>query len=345
MLVRRRRGVDLTARRRSAAAPFGRRAARAARGPRWRWTRPEGDQLRVVVGALPNMAASLLPEAIALPATHRIRQLRARVVQRHQRAAHDAAAPGRDRPGGGPPGPALGHGGPELSCSSTASLLLLVARPGHPLAAGRQPPLSLRWPTIRWWCRCSRARWCATPPMPSCSRRGNAPPGAVIEATDTSFALAPAAPHRRHLVRAARRSRQRAGAGRIARLDIDTSVTDRPGGASRSAAPASPAMAHGARSRRSRRCCAIAEARPRASRSVVVVQVGRLPRQPSQADQEGHHHHYASRTSRRWSRGRWSSAPAPRTRPSRRRWRCPPHRRPRPVRAPRAGIFRPSRCR
>jgi LysR family pca operon transcriptional activator len=185
LLVRRRRGVELT----PAAEVLVRHAVVALRGLRdglsLALDQPEADQLRVAVGALPNMAASLLPAAVALlqadtPA------LRVRVVSgtnaqlmTQLRQGEIDLVLGRIAQAS-----AMADLAFELLYSEP---LLLVARPGHPVAALRRPKLDalsaypLLVPVSGTLIRHTVDAFLLA--------QGMAPPRSLIEATDTSFAL------------------------------------------------------------------------------------------------------------------------------------------------------------
>jgi len=180
----------------------------------------------VVVGALPNMAASLLPEAIAL-LVRAHPQARVRVVSGTNAQLMTQLRQGEiDLVVGRLAQPSAMVDLSFLQLYSEP--LLLVARPGHPLARKRKPALSAlaAYPLV-------------VPVQGTLVRdtadaflfaRGNALPGAVIEATDTSFAIG--------LLRrtdaiwfAPKGAADSALALReLVRLDIDTSVTDGPVG-------------------------------------------------------------------------------------------------------------------
>ena len=226
LLVRRRRGVDLTA----AGEVLLRHSVATLRGLREGLSlaldEAEGEQLRVVVGALPNMAASLLPEAIAL-LVRAHPQARVRVVSGTNAQLMTQLRQGEiDLVVGRLAQPSAMVDLSFLQLYSEP--LLLVARPGHPLARKRKPALS------------SLAAYPLVVPVQGTLvrdtadaflfARGNALPGAVIEATDTSFAIG--------LLRrtdaiwfAPKGAADSALALReLVRLDIDTSVTDGPVG-------------------------------------------------------------------------------------------------------------------
>ncbi|SFM11053.1 LysR substrate-binding domain-containing protein [Variovorax sp. OV329] len=227
LLVRRRRGVDLTA----AGEVLLRHSVATLRGLREGLSlaldEAEGEQLRVVVGALPNMAAGLLPEAIALLSrTHP--QLRARVVSGTNAQLMTQLRQGEiDLVVGRLAQPSAMVDLSFLQLYSEP--LLLVARPGHPLAGRSAPPLSslADYPLVVPVKQGTLVRDTADAFL---FARGNALPGAVIEATDTSFALG--------LLRrtdaiwfAPKGAADSALAlGELVRLDIDTSVTDGPVG-------------------------------------------------------------------------------------------------------------------
>lgn len=186
LLVRRRRGVDLT----PAGEVLVRYAVVTLRGLReglaLALDQPESNHLRVAVGALPNMAANLLPATIAaMTARHPV--LRVRVV-----SGTNAQLMAQLRQG--EIDLVLGR---LAQASAMADLafeqlyaepLVLVARPTHPLARRRQPGLD------------ALARHPLILPVQGTLVRDNADaylygkgaalPRQVIEATDTTFALA-----------------------------------------------------------------------------------------------------------------------------------------------------------
>lgn len=226
LLVRRRRGVDLTA----AGEVLLRHSVATLRGLREGMAlaldEAEGEQLRVVVGALPNMAASLLPDAIALLAREHP-QLRVRVVSGTNAQLMAQLRQGEiDLVVGRLAQPSAMV---DLSFVQLYSEpLLLVARPAHPLAGKSQPPLAAiaAYPLV-------------VPVQGTLVRdtadaflfaRGNALPGAVIEATDTSFALGLL--YRTDAIWFAPKGAvdSALALGDVVRLDIDTSVTDGPVG-------------------------------------------------------------------------------------------------------------------
>ncbi|WP_345536120.1 pca operon transcription factor PcaQ [Variovorax defluvii] len=185
LLLRRRRGVELT----PAAEVLVRHAVAALRGLReglgLALEQPELDQLQVAVGALPNMAAHLLPVAVA--------------------ALHDRAPALRVRVASGTNAQLmtqLRQGEIDLvlgrlaQASAMADLafeqlysepLLLVTRAGHPLSAQRRPKLD------------ALAGYPMVMPVSGTSIRhtadaflfaqGIALPRCLVEATDTSFAV------------------------------------------------------------------------------------------------------------------------------------------------------------
>ncbi|WP_019653455.1 pca operon transcription factor PcaQ [Variovorax atrisoli] len=185
LLLRRRRGVELT----PAAEVLVRHAVSALRGLReglgLAMDQPEADQLRVAVGALPNMVANLLPEAVA---SLHVSQpaLRVRVVSGTNAQLMTQLRQGEIDL-------VLGR---LAQASAMADLafeqlysepLLLVARPGHPLAARRQPPLDalaghpLVLPVSGTLIRHTADAFLIA--------QGMALPGRLVEATDTSFVL------------------------------------------------------------------------------------------------------------------------------------------------------------
>lgn len=185
LLLRRRRGVELT----PAAEVLVRHAVSALRGLRegmgLAMDQPEADQLRVAVGALPNMAANLLPEAVALlHASHPA--LRVRVVSGTNAQLMTQLRQGEIDL-------VLGR---LAQASAMADLafeqlysepLLLVVRPGHPLAARRKPPLDvlagcpLVLPVSGTLIRHTADAFLIA--------QGMALPNRLVEATDTSFAV------------------------------------------------------------------------------------------------------------------------------------------------------------
>ncbi|MET3475668.1 LysR family pca operon transcriptional activator [Variovorax sp. 1126] len=185
LLLRRRRGVELT----PAAEVLVRHAVSALRGLReglgLAMDQPEADQLRVAVGALPNMVANLLPEAVAT--LHESQPtLRVRVVSGTNAQLMTQLRQGEIDL-------VLGR---LAQASAMADLafeqlysepLLLVARPGHPLAARRKPPLDalaghpLVLPVSGTLIRHTADAFLIA--------QGMALPGRLVEATDTSFVL------------------------------------------------------------------------------------------------------------------------------------------------------------
>ena len=185
LLLRRRRGVELT----PAADVLVRHAVVALRGLReglgLALDQPELDQLQVAVGALPNMAAHLLPAAIAA--------LHARAPALRVRVASGTNAQLMTQLRQGEIDLVLGR---LAQASAMADLafeqlysepLLLVTRPGHPLAAPRRPKLEaladhpLVLPVSGTLIRHTADAFLVA--------QGMAPPRCVVEATDTSFAL------------------------------------------------------------------------------------------------------------------------------------------------------------
>jgi len=185
LLLRRRRGVELT----PAAEVLVRHAVSALRGLReglgLAMDQPEADQLRVAVGALPNMVANLLPEAVAT--LHESQPaLRVRVVSGTNAQLMTQLRQGEIDL-------VLGR---LAQASAMADLafeqlysepLLLVARPGHPLAARRKPSLDalaghpLVLPVSGTLIRHTADAFLIA--------QGMALPGRLVEATDTSFVL------------------------------------------------------------------------------------------------------------------------------------------------------------
>lgn len=185
LLVRRRRGVELT----PAAEVLVRHAVAALRSLRegvgLAMDQPEADQLQVAVGALPNMAASLLPEAVAA--------LHAEHPALHVRVASGTNAQLMTQLRQGEIDMVLGR---LAQASSMADLafeqlytepLLMVARPGHPLAARRRPPLdALAAHPLVLPVQGTLIRHTADAFLIA---RGVALPARVVEATDTSFVV------------------------------------------------------------------------------------------------------------------------------------------------------------
>jgi LysR family pca operon transcriptional activator len=185
LLVRRRRGVELT----PAAEVLLRHGVAALRSLReglgLAMDQPEGDQVQVAVGALPNMAGSLLPEAVAaLQAAH---------PALHVRVASGTNAQLMTQLRQGEIDMVLGR---LAQASSMADLafeqlyaepLLMVARPGHPLAARRRPLLDalanhpLVLPVQGTLIRHTADAFLIA--------SGMALPKQVVEATDTSFVV------------------------------------------------------------------------------------------------------------------------------------------------------------
>lgn len=185
LLLRRRRGVELT----PAAEVLVRHAVSALRGLSeglgLAMDLPEADQLHVAVGALPNMTANLLPEAVALlHASHPA--LRVRVVSGINAQLMTQLRQGEIDL-------VLGR---LAQASAMADLafeqlysepLLLVVRPGHPLASRRKLALDVLagYPLV-------------LPVSGSLIRhtadafliaQGVALPNRLVEATDTSFVV------------------------------------------------------------------------------------------------------------------------------------------------------------
>ena len=185
LLLRRRRGVELT----PAAEVLVRHAVSALRGLRegmgLAMDQPEADQLRVAVGALPNMVANLLPEAVALlneahPAL-RVRVMsgtNAQLMTQLRQGEIDVVL------------------GRLAQASTMADLafeqlfsepLLLVVRPGHPLASRRKPTLDalaahpLVLPVSGTLIRHTADAFLIA--------QGLALPNRLVEATDTSFVV------------------------------------------------------------------------------------------------------------------------------------------------------------
>ncbi|MDM0048379.1 pca operon transcription factor PcaQ [Variovorax sp. J22R115] len=226
LLVRRRRGVELT----PAADVLVRHAVAALRGLREGLTlaldQPELDQVRVAVGALPNMAASLLPEAVAA--------LHASTPALRVRVASGTNAQLMTQLRQGEIDLVLGR---IAQASAMADLafeqlysepLLLVARPGHPLAVSRRPTLD------------ALAEFPMVMPVSGTLIRhtadafllaqGMVPPRCLIEATDTSFAVG--LMRRSDAVWFAPQGAVEAylGRGELSRIAIDTHSTEGPVG-------------------------------------------------------------------------------------------------------------------
>jgi LysR family pca operon transcriptional activator len=185
LLLRRRRGVELT----PAAEVLVRHAVSALRGLReglgLAMDQPEADQLRVAVGALPNMAGELLPEAVAR--LHKAQpSLRVRVVSGTNAQLMTQLRQGEIDL-------VLGR---LAQASAMADLvfehlysepLCLVVRTGHSLAARRKPTLDalagypLVLPVSGTLIRHTADAFLIA--------QGLALPGQVVEATDTSFVV------------------------------------------------------------------------------------------------------------------------------------------------------------
>lgn len=226
LLVRRRRGVDLTA----AGEVLLRHAVATLRGLREGLTQAldeaEGEQVRVAVGALPNMAAGVLPEAIALLVAEHP-QLRVRVVSGTNAQLMAQLRQGEiDLVVGRLAQPAALV---DLSFQQLYSEpLLLVARPGHPLAGQQQPPVAAlaAYPLV-------------VPLQGTLVRdtadaflyaRGNALPGAVVEATDNSFILGLLGRTDAIWFAPKGAADSALAEGALVRIDVDTRATDGPVG-------------------------------------------------------------------------------------------------------------------
>lgn len=185
LLLRRRRGVELT----PAAEVLARHAVSALHGLReglgLAMDQPEADQLRVAVGALPNMAGELLPQAVAqLHASHPAVRVRvasgtnAQLMTQLRQGEIDLVL------------------GRLAQASAMADLafehlysepLRLVVRPGHPLASRRKPTLDalaaypLVLPVSGTLIRHTADAFLIA--------QGMALPNRLVEATDTSFAV------------------------------------------------------------------------------------------------------------------------------------------------------------
>lgn len=185
LLVRRRRGVDLT----PAGEVLVRHSVATLRGLREGLSlaldQTEAEQLRVAVGALPNMAASLLPAAIALMGRTN-HDLRVRVVSGTNAQLMTQLRQGEiDMVVGRLAMPSAMVDLTFLQLFSEP--LILVVRPGHPLADAGSPTLTemAAFPMV-------------VPVQGTLVRdtadaflfaRGSVLPRAVIEATDTTFVL------------------------------------------------------------------------------------------------------------------------------------------------------------
>ncbi|MBS0450528.1 MAG: LysR family transcriptional regulator [Proteobacteria bacterium] len=226
LLVRRRRGVDLTA----AGEVLLRHAVATLRslreGVSLALDEAEGQQLRVAVGALPNMAAGVLPEAIALLVGEHP-QLRVRVVSGTNAQLMAQLRQGEiDLVVGRLAQPAALV---DLSFQQLYSEpLLLVARPAHPLAGKPQPPVAAlaAYPLV-------------VPLQGTLVRdtadaflyaRGNALPGAVVEATDNSFILSLLARTDAIWFAPKGAADGALAQGSLVRIDVDTRATDGPVG-------------------------------------------------------------------------------------------------------------------
>lgn len=226
LLVRRRRGVDLT----PAGEVLVRHAVVMLRGLREGLSlaldQPETDHVRLAVGALPNMAASLLPASIALlTASHPV--LRVRVVSgtnaqlmTQLRQGEIDVVLGRL---------AQASAMVDLAFEQLYSEpLMLVARAHHPLAESREPTLDaladfpLILPVQGTLVRDTADGFLYA--------RGVAPPRQLIEATDTTFALALLG--RTDAVWFAPKGAAEAALalGDLCRLQFDTSSTEGPVG-------------------------------------------------------------------------------------------------------------------
>lgn len=226
LLIRSRRGVELT----PAGEVLVRHAVSAMRGLREGLSlaldQTEAEHLRVAVGALPNMAAGLLPDAVALlsraHADMRVRVVsgtNAQLMTQLRQGEIDVVMGRLAQPS------AL----VDLNFVQLYSEpLLLLVRPGHPLAERLQPTLDAlaAYPLI--------VPVHGTPVRDTVDAylfaRGSMLPRTVVEATDTSFAMS--------LLRATDAvwfAPQGAvdGAlrrGELLRLDFDTAATEGPVG-------------------------------------------------------------------------------------------------------------------
>ena len=186
LLMRRRRGVELTA----AGETLTRHAADTLRalheGLALALEQPEADELRVAVGALPNMAAGPLPGAVARLAAS-APTLRVRVLSGTNRQLMTQLRQGEiDLVLGRLAAPATMA---DLSFRALGSEpLVMVAAPGHPLLTRAVPPtledlgeFVLIVPVQ------------GTPVRDTADAflyaRGTQPPPRLVEATDTSFII------------------------------------------------------------------------------------------------------------------------------------------------------------
>lgn len=227
LLLRRRRGVELTA----AGEVLMKHAVGTLRalqeGLAQALEQPEADELRVAVGALPNMAAGLLPAAVARLAASEP-ALRVRVVSGTNRQLMAQLRQGEiDLVLGRLAQPSAMV---DLSFRALGSEpLVLVAAPGHPLLAREAPPTleELAGHLLIVPVQGTLVRDTADAFLYA---RGTRPPPRLVEATDTSFALellrsidavwfAPEGAVRCALAR-----------GELRRLPFDTGSTDGPVG-------------------------------------------------------------------------------------------------------------------
>ncbi|HYP84697.1 LysR substrate-binding domain-containing protein [Variovorax sp.] len=226
LLVRRRRGVELT----PAGEVLVRHAVATLRGLReglaLALDQPQGEHLRVAVGALPNMAAGLLPDVVA-SLSRQEPALRVRVVSGTNAQLMAQLRQGEiDLVVGRLAQPSAMA---DLSFVQLYSEpLVLVARPAHPLAGRRAPTLDalsvhpLVVPVHGTLVRDTADAYLFA--------RGSMLPAAVIEATDTSFVLGLL--RRTDAVWFAPKGAADAAlaAGELVRLDYDTDSTEGPVG-------------------------------------------------------------------------------------------------------------------
>jgi len=236
LLVRRRRGVELT----PAGEVLVRHAVATLRGLREGLSQaldqPEGDQLRVAVGTLPNMAAGLLPEVVAT-LLRRGEPLRVRVhsgtnaqLMALLRQGEIDMVVGR-----------LAQPSAMVDLSFTqlySEPLVLVARPGHPLDGRAAPTLdalsafALVVPVHGTLVRDTADAYLFA--------RGSGLPVSVVEATDTSFVQGLL--QRSDAVWFAPQGAAQAAldAGTLRQLDFDTRSTEGPVGITRRRAGGEP---------------------------------------------------------------------------------------------------------
>lgn len=227
LLVRRRRGVELTA----SGEVLMKHAVGTLRalqeGLALALEQPEADELRVAVGALPNMAAGPLPAAVARLAAQ-TPALRVRVLSGTNRQLMTQLRQGEiDLVLG-----RLAQSSAMVDLSFRALYsepLVMVAAPGHPLLERATPP---RLEDLADFVLIVPVQ--GTPVRDTADAylhaRGTRPPPRLVEATDTSFAMgllraihavwfAPEGAVRSALAR-----------GELRRLPFDTRSTDGPVG-------------------------------------------------------------------------------------------------------------------